>query len=355
MVGVSLLTAACVGALGLIAVAVILPGSPVGVRRSYRPIAVLAAMSGLLLLSGALSAAVPRAQAAPEHQATTEHSTTVRYGPLLLPPYLGGDGGHEGHSGQMVTYVAPTYDMPCQNCYVTGIEPDMVYADGSSADYHSGAMLHHMVVFDPSKSDPTCGREGAGLMTGQRIFAAGNERTGAQLPPGYGYYLGDRPVAAVAELMNMSAQPQQVYLTLKVSWVDADRAELKGVTPVWLDIDNCGDSQYTVPAGPSHTTWTWKSTMAGDIVVAAGHVHDQGVSITLSNATRNEVICESVAGYSSGSHHEGHLESMSTCTGDPLATVHEGDDLMIDSYYHSAMPDDTVMGIMIAYLHQTGA
>jgi len=153
--------------------------------------------------------------------------------------------------------------------------------------------------------------------------------------------------------MNMSAQPQQVYVTMTINWVDAAEAQLKEVTPVWLDVDNCGDSQYTIPAGPSHTTWTWKSTMSGDIVAVGGHVHDQGVSITLSNATRNEKICESVAGYASGSHHEGHVESMSTCIGDPVATVRQGDELMLDSYYHASMPDDTVMGIMIAYLHQS--
>ncbi|MGH3937743.1 MAG: hypothetical protein ACRDTG_03770, partial [Pseudonocardiaceae bacterium] len=241
--------------------------------------------------------------AAPQEQAAEVHTTTVRYGPLLLPPYLGGGGGHGEHSGQAITYAAPTYDMPCRDCFITGIQPDLVYADGSQANHHTGAMLHHMVVFDPAKSDPTCGRDGVGLVTGQRVFAAGNERTGAHLPAGYGYHLGEMPLGGVAEVMNMSAQAQQVYLTLDVSWVDAGSVDLKEVTPVWLDVDNCGDSQYTIPAGPSHTTWTWTSTMTGNIVAAAGHVHEEGVSITLSNATRNERICESIAGYSSGSHH----------------------------------------------------
>ena len=368
MVGVSLLAAACVLALGLVAVAAVRQGSPAGVRRPYRPIVVLAAVSLMLVPPGVVLAAAPQADAvavdtapadavaedtAPADEA--QHTTTVRYGPLLLPPHLGGDGGHGGHAGQMVTYVGPAYDMPCRDCYITGIQPDLVYPDGSQANYHTGAMLHHVVLFDPAESDTTCGRRSAGLVAGQRVFASGNERTGAHLPPGYGYHLGATPLGAMAELMNMSAQPQQVYITMKVSWVDADNAQLKDVTPVWLDIDNCGDSQYTVPAGPSHTTWTWQSTMAGDVVAAGGHVHDQGVSITLSNATRNEVICESVAGYGSGSHHQGHVESMSTCIGDPIATVRQGDDLMIDSYYDASMPDDTVMGIMIAYVHQTGA
>jgi hypothetical protein len=348
MLGVFLLVTAGAVAVGLVGLAVVLRGGAVRARLLGRSRG-SAALGLLLVVPGIAFATTPQADAAPEG-----HTTTVRYGPLLLPPYLGVGGGHGGHDGQMVNYVAPTYDLPCRDCYITGLQPDLVYADGSEANHHTGVMLHHMVLFDPSQSDPTCGREGVSMVSGQRVFAAGNERTGAHLPPGYGYHLGAAPLGAAAELMNMSAQLQQVYITVEVSWVDAGDAPLKEVTPIWLDIDNCGDSQYTVPAGPSHTTWSWKSTMTGDIVAAGGHVHDQGVSITLFNATRNEKICESVAGYSSGSHHDGHVESMSTCIGDPIGTVRKGEELLIDSYYHATMPDDTVMGIMLVYLHQTG-
>lgn len=369
MLGIALLVVVLVVAYGLFAGAAALRDRVVGGRPPGRPRTVPAALALAFVLPAATFAAAPQdnaqARIRPAHDvpahdvpvraAVVEHITTVRYGPLLLPPYLGDSGGHGehgGHSGQMVTYATPTYDMPCRNCYITGIQPDLVYADGSPANYRTGAMLHHTVLFDPTRDDVTCGRRGVALLTGRRVFAAGNERTGAQLPPGYGYPVGLTPFGAMAELMNMSAQPQQVFVTMTVHWVDAAEARLKEVTPVWLDVDNCGDSQYTIPAGPSHTIWTWKSTLRGDIVAVGGHVHDQGVSITLSNATRHEKICESVAGYAGGSHHEGHVESMSTCVGDPLATVRRGDDLALDSYYHSDRPDDTVMGIMIAYLHQ---
>lgn len=304
-------------------------------------------VAGVVAVMVAVGFVAPPAAAAPQ-----EHTTTVRYGPFHLPAASGDGSGHGGHGGQMITYAGPTLDMPCNDCYITGIEPDMVYADGSPANYHTGAMLHHLVVFDPSKEDVTCGRQGVGLVTGQRIFAAGNERTGAQLPPGYGYRLGHLPLGALAELMNMSPQPQQVYLTLQVDWVDADDAELAEVTPVWLDVDNCGDSQYTVPAGRSHTTWSWQSSLAGNVVAVGGHVHDNGISITLSNATRGEQICESVAGFGTDPQYRGHIESMSTCVGDPVATVAEGDVLAIDSYYDSPHRDDTVMGIMLAYIHE---
>lgn len=362
MPGVVFLAAAFVVVLGL-AAAVVVRGSAAAARTSRR-LAVLVAASLALVVPGVAFAAVPyaapHADTAPT--APVEHTTTVRYGPLLLPANLGLD---SGHAGQTATYAGPTIEMPCKNCYVTGIQPDMVYADGSQANYQTGAMLHHMVLFDPSKSDPTCGRQGVGLVSGQRIFAAGNERTGARLPDGYGYRLGATPLGTMAELMNMSAQPQQVFITVKVTWVDAATATLKDVTPVWLDVNNCGNSQYTVPEGPSHTMWTWKSTMDGDVVAVGGHVHDHGISITLSNATRHQEICKSVAGYGSGMDDGmsggmpggmpdgSHVVSMSTCSGDPLATVRKGDALTLDSYYESPMRDDSVMGIMIAYVHQT--
>lgn len=302
-----------------------------------------AAVAGLLLAVPMAASAAPQGSPAVE-----EHTTTVRYGPLLLPPSFGLGDEH----GQKMTFAGPTYDLPCRDCFITGVQPDMVYADGSQANHHTGVMLHHMVVFNPSEEDVTCRREGVGLATGQRIFAAGNERTGARLPPGYGYRLGDKPLGAVAELMNMSARPQQVYVTLDVTWVDAHDGALREVTPVWLDVDNCGDSQYTVPQGPSHTRWEWDATIAGDVVAAGGHVHDHGVAITLSNLTRSERICESVAGYGTDPRYMGHIESMSTCTGDPVATVGAGDTLELGSYYDAPEPDDTAMGIMIAYVHE---
>ncbi len=43
---------------------------------------------------------------------------------------------------------------------------------------------------------------------------------------------------------------------------------------------------------------------------------------------------------------------MSSCVGDPVATVAEGDVLTIDSYYDSPHRDDTVMGIMLAYIDE---
>ena len=43
---------------------------------------------------------------------------------------------------------------------------------------------------------------------------------------------------------------------------------------------------------------------------------------------------------------------MSTCRGNPLATIHTGQKVRLHSIYNSPEARDDVMGIMIAYIHQ---
>jgi hypothetical protein len=43
--------------------------------------------------------------------------------------------------------------------------------------------------------------------------------------------------------------------------------------------------------------------------------------------------------------------SMSTCTADPLAHVHQGQVVRLHSMYQSSHPADDVMGIMLTYIN----
>jgi hypothetical protein len=43
--------------------------------------------------------------------------------------------------------------------------------------------------------------------------------------------------------------------------------------------------------------------------------------------------------------------AMSTCTGDPLATIRQGDIVRLHSEYNSTHPANDVMGIMLGYIH----
>lgn len=268
----------------------------------------------------------------------------MKIGPFVLPAAPAG--AVHGNNQPI-----PVISKPCEGCFITAVEPDLAMADGSRADMADGVMLHHMVIFEPGRPDPTCGRSGIGAL-GRRIFAAGDERTAFRLPEGFGFKVDSGRWTGIAELMNHSAQPQTVYLTAKVTHVPADTAGMKPVTPVWLDVANCSDSQYAVPAGKSATPWTWTSNLTGRIVEAGGHVHAGGVGLTLDNATTEARICSSRAGYGRGTH-AGMVTSMSVCSWDSLGTVRKGERLQITSLYDSPAAMGGVMGIMLLAIYET--
>lgn len=284
---------------------------------------------------------------ASERNADGSTTTTVRVGPLIAQPHSG-DGDGEHGMGTHTNIVAP-FVPPCVNCYITAIQPDLTYADGSRANYDTGVMLHHTVLFDRARNDVTCDDQLLGL-AGRRLFASGNERTGGELPPGTGVKLGWLPLTwTLVELMNMKPESQAVYFDVTMTHVPA-RSGTTEATPVWLDANNCGDSTHPVPEGESTTTWEWTSTIDGTLQAAGGHVHDGGEVITAYNRTTGETLCESEAGYGTDPAYRGHIESMSTCIGDDLGRVNRGDTIELVSRYDTDHADPAAMSIMVAFV-----
>jgi len=301
----------------------------------------------------ATSQTTPTARIVAQRQLPNGMTETVVRTPIVARPHSGHGGGEHGHGTH--TTVALPWTPPCANCYVTGIEPALTYSDGSTANYDTGATIHHAVLFDRSKKDVTCG-DGRNIfrLTGKRIFASGNERTNLRLPDGYGVELGRAPLTwGVVEVMNMKHEPQTVFFETSFTHVPADTRGMEEVTPVWLDAANCtGDSHHSVPDGESTTTWRWKSTISGTITSAGGHLHDGGRSVTLSNASTGQHICTSKAAYGTDPAFMGHLESMSVCRRESLGTVRRGEVLQFDSLYRMGHAAGNVMSIMMAYVDQ---
>lgn len=285
-------------------------------------------------------------------------SATLSYGPFLLPPApfgspaagqrVGGARIREAH----LNLVLKDVKKPCEDCFLTSLRPDLVYPDGRSANLDSGAMLHHAVWFQAGQPDKTCGPETLVGRAGQRFFAAGNERTGAVFVPGFGHYVDDSSWTLIVELMNHTSTPKTVNLTLEVTWLPHS-PQVKPLTPIWLDVDNCRDSDYSAPAGPSRTQWRWTSTLTGRIISAAGHLHDGGIKTVLTNLTTGQAVCTSLAGYGRNPAYRGSIESMSTCNWDAIGTVRAGEILAVDAYYELPAPHEDVMGIMLAYVYET--
>jgi hypothetical protein len=275
--------------------------------------------------------------------------TVVRYSPLTLNPMsmaMPMSSSMFNMMGGMQDYFLHGVQKPCSSCYVVGMVPNLVYPNGKIANYNTGAMLHHFVLFNSSEHDVTC------PTWPQRFFASGNERTPMVLPAGYGY-----PVVAGAnwnmlvELMNMSMKTQHLQVQITFYTMPTS-AHLHAVTPMWLDENECGNSEYSIPAGHSDKVWNYKvpATIAGDIVATSGHVHDYGTHISVTDTTSGKLICSSRAGYGEIAAYDKNIDHMSGCTGDPLAVIHAGDTLRLDSYYNSPIAEKGVMGIMIAYV-----
>lgn len=275
---------------------------------------------------------------------TSETSSVVRIGPFVLPPAPAGEVPH-------VNQVLPNIPKPCEDCYITAIEPRLVTADGKRADMSSGVMLHHFVVAETAGTDVTCGRNGIGAM-GRRLFASGDERTPIRLPDGFGFQVQPGPWAGLIELMNSSSMPQVVFFEANVAHIPASTPGVKTVTPVWLDVNNCATSEYAVPAGKSATEWSWVSSLTGRVVAAGGHVHAGGVGLTLDNTSTHQRICASRAGYGDGAM-AGMVTSMSTCSWDSLGALRTGDKLTMTSLYDTAEAQNDVMGIMLLAVYET--
>src|SRR5215204_1269604 len=267
----------------------------------------------------------------------------VRYGPYTIP------GGTASDAGMSHNQVRLAVQRPCVDCYITSFTPDLVYEDGTRATLATGAMLHHFVLTSQFRRDATCGNDWLGL-AGERFFASGNERTAMTFPSGYGYRVRWYDSwNLLVDLMNHSSAPQTVYIrvtyTYRPSW-----ESVKPVRPVWLDIDQCRDSEYSIPSGFSDTHWDWNVNVPGDIVAMLGHLHGHGVAIEATNESRGGTsICKSVATLDPNDVHS--VLAMSTCTGDPVASVRQGEVVRLHSMYNSAHPADDVMGIMLAYIN----
>jgi hypothetical protein len=297
--------------------------------------AVVAGLAVALVLAGFGSAQ-------PAQAATS--TKVVRYGPFTIPAATSTTDPGMIHN-KLLFGVA----RPCVDCYITSFTPNLVYGDGTTANMNTGPMLHHAVFTSQWRPDATCAGSWLGL-AGERFFGSGNERTAIKFPAGYGYrvrYYDSWNL--LVDLMNHETTAKTVYVqvtfTTRPSWESVQR-----VRPVWLDIDQCGDSEYSIPAGYSDTHWDWKVNVPGNVVAMFGHVHGHGVFVEATNESEGGTsICKSVATLDPMDVHS--VLAMSTCTGDPLAVIKQGQIVRLHSVYQSSHAADDVMGIMLGYIN----
>ncbi|MFF3326763.1 hypothetical protein [Streptomyces sp. NPDC002889] len=310
-----------------------------------RKIALTAVVVATALAAGAtpaVSVGAPDTRTRPQHSGA--QVTTVRYGPFTIPAASGHD---HGETGNRLSF---NVQKPCDDCYITGFKPNLVYADGSNANVNTGPMLHHMVMGNHWKNDVVCNGP-------QRIFASGNERVESVLPSGYGIKVGrGERWNMLYDLMNHASQNKTVYISVTYTHESATGSSLKPVTPIWMDAGGCLGSVYDAPEGVSEKTRRWRSTISGTLVHMRGHLHHGGHSVRTENLGTGKVLCNIVA-EEGGSpefidiHGNTEISDMPPCSGDSLGTIQRGDVLQITSRYEiDGHSHDDVMGIMAGWV-----
>ena len=301
--------------------------------------------------------------AVPATASATITTKTIDYGPYTIPAGNGDPHDHMG-MGEIPNKIVTNVVKPCTGCTIIGATPDLVYENGTKATISQGPMLHHAFWSAQSsgKSDATCGSSGPGLL-GERFFATGDERTAVDLTSlPYGYKVNSTETwNMVVDMMNWATTSKTVKV--RVTWkyaTGSDHTSRAPLRPVWLDADGCSmDSLITVPEGLSDTHNDWKATFGGKLIATAGHTHDHGVNIEVTNqSTGGTVLCNSVAGYGGPGYEtpdgRKHVSSMNVCTGNPISTIAKGNTLRLHANYnvpagHGAISD--AMGIAIAYIN----
>jgi hypothetical protein len=301
--------------------------------------------------------------AVPATASATITTKTIDYGPYTIPAGNGDPHDHPG-MGAITNQIVSNISKPCTGCSIIGVTPELVYENGTKATITEGPMLHHAMFTAQSsgKSDVTCAGKGPGLL-GERFFASGDERTPIDLTAlPYGYKVNSSETwNMVFDLMNWETTSKKVKI--RMTWKYAtgtDHTSRAPLRPVWLDVAQCSLNSYYSPGfGLSDTHYDWKASFGGKLIAAAGHIHDHGVNIEVTNETSKKLLCNSVAtvggpGYETHPDGRKHVSGMNVCTGNPISTITKGDTIRLHSIYnipegHHAIED--AMGIAIAYIN----
>jgi hypothetical protein len=291
-------------------------------------------------------------QLAPSTPTTPGYTSTDSYGPYLIPPASG------DQPGELPNLPSMFISKPCSNCFVTHAVPTMQFVGGKTANLDSGVMMHHVVFAKLGGHDYTCPlpQLGAGSI-GQRFWAAGNEREAFDLPAGYGLPVGGEQWYSLADLMNMTSSWQVVYIKVTWTWLPSS-ANLRPVTPLWLDAAGCNTfDTFSLPAGTHTQSSSWTSDVGGKVVFIGGHMHPGGVDVKAVDETTGKTLCDNAPVYNPDPRfYEMGMPSIAddtVCEGD-VGRISAGDTILVTATYAGDMPADDVMGIMRTYVDTSG-
>lgn len=208
------------------------------------------------------------------------------YGPLEIEP-----GQNQIETSQF------RIPQPTEDGWIVGFRPDLVLASGRAPPVDE-LQLHHGVWINGARFDRTA-------LLPERFFAAGEESTFLEFPPGYGYEYRTGDYWFLNYMIhNLTARAFTASITYEVDFLPATAAAARGITsamPVWLDVQNGGfypvfditkgtgengrfrypdDDPGAYTDGPVKNEWT--VDRPGTLVHTFGHLHPGGLSVDLS-------------------------------------------------------------------------
>jgi hypothetical protein len=263
---------------------------------------------------------------------------TFRIGPFNLSPVGQAGSENEGARGNM--------PRPTGAFGIKAMDFDLVYANGDPVP-HSAVHLHHIVMMNNARQSLNCPQ------WPERFAGAGSERTPMRAPDPYAYLVGASDSwSSIWHIMNDSSSQQQVYIQYKLGYQPgANASNTRGLTPFFLDVTGCGNSEYDIPGnggpGSVHTnTRSWTAPWDGMVVRFGGHLHGGGIDIRLQNDTTGEG-CTMKAHYEH-THSHGAPGSIDTCSAHNR--VRTGDRYSVISRYENDEPVEGAMGIVLAFV-----
>jgi hypothetical protein len=279
----------------------------------------------------------------------TRTTATFRIGPFDLAAM--------NEPGWEVLGTPSNLPKPAGNVAIRGFRYNVVDGTGKSVGLDK-VHLHHIVLRDHSRTDPTCGG-------GARFSGTGAERTPLNLFGNYAYLSEstDRWSANFHIHTTSMTAVSDVYIEYKVEYQPAtDPSAFRDVTPYFLDVTGCGNASiYDVPGGGGdnsvhEATRTYTAIADGIAVYAGGHIHAGGHQVSLVRDATGEDYCTATAHHQPGGHpthpNLGQLHKISYC---PMySEVKDGEQFTLTSTYDNEFPIAKAMGIMLVYIWHPG-
>jgi hypothetical protein len=203
------------------------------------------------------------------------HVITLREGPMNLPAHT--DHHKAAQPAEM------TWTIPVEG-WLLGYTPRLVDAASGAVP---GNLLHHTAFWNVNRPDFLCKNKE------EHIFGAGSEMNVWPPIPGYGYHVqkGDQIRIETMVYNPTATDYPSVWMEVAIQYLPAaSPAPVKSVYPAWIDVQECGNSGYELPAGKSTKTGIVAVLFNGALLGVGGHLHDYGRQLLLADATTKKEI-----------------------------------------------------------------